>query len=45
MPVCASLMRLADATWTLITWDEMVGWLQTLLIERSRVSFTHMRNS
>jgi hypothetical protein len=31
MPVCASLGRLADATWTQKTWDELAGWLQTLL--------------
>ena len=31
MPVCASLGHLADATWSHKTWEDLAGWLQTLL--------------
>ena len=30
MPICASLGRMADTTWTQ-TWDQLAGWAQTLL--------------
>ena len=38
MPVCASLGHLADATWSYKTWDELAGWLQTLLSAAMYVS-------
>jgi hypothetical protein len=30
-PMCSTLGRLADHTWTKKTWEELAGWVMTLL--------------